>query len=1125
MTLHGHGGTDSQPSFNDATQSSLEGNTMKPLPVDSSQSKNEEDTKPARYVEKPTVDGLSQIWRWNAVVPEAIHRYVHDIVWDQIQMHPDSPAVCAWDGNLSYVQLGLLASNLAASLLASGISKGSFVPICSEKSMWTTVAILGILEAGAAFVLLDPSIPELRLRVIVSQLKASVVVSSKTNEVLGSRLANQVIVLGSQMTDDDPQNSEKLQRQSCVVTDTSSPMYVAFTSGSTGTPKGAIITHANLASALFHQKEALNITSESRMYDFCSYSFDVSICNIFATLTAGGCLCVPNEADRQNRLAESIALLKANTIDLTPSVSQLLRPEQVPSLKQIIFGGEALRVEHVRPWWDKVRIVSLYGPCECTPNSTINSHPASPDEAVHMGKGIGLNTWIVDPEDHDNLLPSIGAVGELLLEGPLVGSGYLNEPEKTATAFISNPVWLTQGCSSQYPGRKGRLYKTGDLVRYNQDGSVSFVGRTDDQVKIRGQRVELGEIENVLRDHQKIKDSVVMLQKDENRPKEQWLAGFVTIHDDEEGANGTAQDRAEEEAEHVHAWEKQFSDDYLTLTNMQPEDLGRDFMGWTSMYDGSEIDKREMNEWLDDTLDSIRNSGITPQNVLEIGSGSGMILFNLIRGLKSYTGLEPSSQAVEFITRTVQSKMPPAMAAKISMNKATAADIGRLGQSLNLSPDLVVLNSVIQYFPSLAYLHRVVKDLVQLQGVKTIFFGDIRSFPLYSEFLVTRALHVAGNKASKDELHRVMNDMKKAEAELLVDPAFFTALPNQIPSIEHVEILPKRMRATNELSAYRYEAVIHVRAPNEPSRQVEELDQAQWIDFQAQELSRESLLAILKTRLSTPSAVVPVSNILNGRTASIGHVLAVLNTKGEEGNECEDADGLSSAYADTERQPSLSAADLVELAKLSGSRVELSWARQSSQSGSLDAVFHTYAPSNSDDASRVLFRFPTDHQNSHTGQDAPPFGNEPVHRQQIRHNAQIQDELHEILQARIPPYMHPQVITILDRMPLTANGKIDRRALAKTIQSRRQQSQSQGQEVRQEPQLSGPEDKVRSLWSEVLGIQPVSSIGPDDSFFQLGGDSMAAMNLVGLARKAGLELTVRHIFRHPKLHDLVRALV
>jgi len=1057
-----------------------------------------------------TTEDLRQIWEWSAVVPAAVHRCVHDMVLERVEAQPTAPAVRAWDGDLSYRQLDHLASGLAARLDALGIACGAFVPVCFEKSMWTAVAIIGILKAGAAFVLLDPTVPELRLKSIASQVKASVVISSQANEALSSQLADQIVILGSHVA----QNlHEQPHNEPTIAPDPSSPMYVAFTSGSTGTPKGAVITHANLASALFHQERSLGITEKSRVYDFSSYSFDVSVCNMFATLTVGGCLCVPNELDRQNRLVESIASLEANTIDLTPSVSRLLRPERVPGLQQIIFGGEALRTEHVKPWWGKVRIVSLYGPCECTPNSTINSHPASPDEAVHMGKGVGLNTWIVDAEDHNLLVPAIGAVGELLLEGPLVGAGYLMDPEKTAAAFVEDPAWLVAGGPSGHPGRRGRLYKTGDLVRYNRDGSISFVGRKDDQVKIRGQRVELGEIEHVLRGHSGVKDAVAVMSKYEDK-QEPWIAGFVTVHD-ESGEGSCGED--EVEGQHVEVWETQFDEEYFDLENMRPESIGRDFMGWTSMYDGRDIDKGEMNEWLDDALHSIRN-GTTPRHVLEIGTGSGMILFNLMEGLQSYTGLEPSGRAVAFVTRAAPSMMPT-MAGKITMYKATAADVGRLCHGL--SPDVVVLNSVIQYFPSLTYLLGVVQELVQLQGVRTIFFGDVRSFALYNEFLAARALYATGGRASRDELRRIMHDMRQAEAELLVDPAFFTALPGQIPNVEHVEILPKRMRATNELSAYRYEAVIHVRAQGQPCRQVREVGQLQWIDFQERRLSRGSLLELLQRHFSTSSTAVPVSNIPHSKTVAMTYVVAGMDRHREEpeanGDADDDEDWLSLAYANAHDQPSMSAVDLVDLAEQTGSCVELSWALQSSQRGSLDAIFHVNASCNGE--ARVLFRFPTDHHRGRA-QDAH-LCNAPVRRRRTRHNVQMmQSELYETLQARLPSYMLPQVVKILDKMPLNGNGKVDRRALAESVQS--QTAAVRGWGSVQQVHTSAPEERIRNIWGEVLAIKPASSIGLDDSFFQLGGDSMTAMKLVARAREVGLELTVALVFRHPKLQDLVR---
>ncbi|XRM47120.1 hypothetical protein ABZX51_010121 [Aspergillus tubingensis] len=277
-------------------------------------------------------------------------------------------------------------------------------------------------------------------------------------------------------------------------------MYLAFTSGSTGSPKGLVITHTNYASSLHYQLPLLGFIKETRFYDFSSNGFDASLSHTFTILAAGGCLCVPSEQDRRNSLAESITSLRANAIGLTPSVARLLNPADTPTLATLLFFGEALRVSDVQRWWNKVRISNIYGPSECTPYAVINTSAASPQETTRLGKGAGLVTWVVDPDNHDRLLP-LGETGELLLEEPLVGEGYLEDAERTARVFIQDPVWLRQG-GPNHPGRCGqRLYKTGDLVHYNNDGSLTYVGRKDTQIKIHGQRAELGEIEFCLEQH------------------------------------------------------------------------------------------------------------------------------------------------------------------------------------------------------------------------------------------------------------------------------------------------------------------------------------------------------------------------------------------------------------------------------------------------------------------------------------------------------------------------------------------------------------------------------------------------------------------------------------------------
>ncbi|KAI5457580.1 hypothetical protein BGZ63DRAFT_427622 [Mariannaea sp. PMI_226] len=477
---------------------------------------------------------LKKIWEWNSPVPTAIERCVHHIIEEWSEAQPNASAVCAWDGELTYSELDHYAVRLARRLVQLGIGSDAVVPLCFEKSMWTPVAMLGVLKAGGAFVMLDPSLPELRLQTIVREVDAKFVVSSLGNKALSLRLSPKVVVINQDTTvrldhdaSDDRRTMDEYPLQASSPT---SAMYVVFTSGSTGNPKGSMITHINLASALHYQIGLLGLSVESRVFDFASYSFDVCISNVFAALVAGGCLCIPNDYDRKNNLVESIRSLKANFVELTPSVAQLLSPDDMPKLNTLILGGEAVSIRDAERWWHKCSVINTYGPSECTPTSTVNSKASSPEEATRLGDGAGVVTWVVDPENHDNLLP-LGSIGELLLEGPLVGRGYLNNPEKTAAAFIQDPAWLVRGGPGQ-PGRHGRVYKTGDLVRYDEDGALTFFGRKDTQVKIRGQRVELGEIEQRVQecfpDAIQVVAEIIVLQGENAKPT---LAVFLQKKD------------------------------------------------------------------------------------------------------------------------------------------------------------------------------------------------------------------------------------------------------------------------------------------------------------------------------------------------------------------------------------------------------------------------------------------------------------------------------------------------------------------------------------------------------------------------------------------------------------------
>ncbi|KAK0645157.1 Nonribosomal peptide synthetase 4 [Lasiodiplodia hormozganensis] len=278
-------------------------------------------------------------------------------------------------------------------------------------------------------------------------------------------------------------------------------MYIIFTSGSTGTPKGVTISHRTYTSSAIPRAAAVGYTATWRVLDFASYAFDVSIDSMLLTTSHGGTLCIPSDADRLNDINGVMRSMAVNYAGITPSVARILEPEVIAALHGLGLGGEAASARDVNVWGRETRIIIGYGPCECTIGCTVNSDTATGRDYVSIGTGNGAAIWIADPNDHERLVP-VGAVGELLVEGPIVGQGYLNDPAKTKEVFVEDPAWLVAGHAARgVRGRTGsRLYKTGDLGRYDPDGSggIVFAGRKDTQVKLRGQRVELGEIESQL---------------------------------------------------------------------------------------------------------------------------------------------------------------------------------------------------------------------------------------------------------------------------------------------------------------------------------------------------------------------------------------------------------------------------------------------------------------------------------------------------------------------------------------------------------------------------------------------------------------------------------------------------
>lgn len=463
---------------------------------------------------------IETIRKWNRAPNVAINHCIHEVIYDNIQgIDTSRNAVAGWDAQLTYKKLDELSTALAVYLVELGVSPHTYVPICFEKSALTIVAMLAILKLGAAFVALDGQSPQARLESIVSDVEAQIIVCSTTMEPICKPLAARVLALDFEAILELPTKLISLPKP--MAQDIA---YVIFTSGSTGKPKGTLVSHSAFVSGAAAHGPAMGMSSDSRVLQFSSYTFDACIVEIFTTLIMGGCVCVPDDHTRLNDVSKAIRDLNANWTLLTPSFAQNVSPSDVPSLETLVLGGEAMSEALISLWADKVHLVNAYGPSECAVVATVQSHVSPSSIASNIGGAVGSQAFIVNKDDHQELAP-VGAIGELVLCGPTLAQGYLKNPIKTKESFIQSPSWMEMirgGRSSA----NDLIYKTGDLVRYAPDGTINFLGRKDTQTKLHGQRLELGEIEHYLSQVASLRHSLAFAPL--QGPYEKKLVGVIS---------------------------------------------------------------------------------------------------------------------------------------------------------------------------------------------------------------------------------------------------------------------------------------------------------------------------------------------------------------------------------------------------------------------------------------------------------------------------------------------------------------------------------------------------------------------------------------------------------------------
>ena len=445
--------------------------------------------------EKNSVEQLSYISKdeYNLIINEFNDTYEfisteeHVMtIWEEIvEKYQNKDAVICLDKSISYKELNNHANSIANYLLDNGIEKGDFVGIITEKSIEMIEAILGIIKMGGVYVPIDPNYPLDRIMYIVNDagLKTALTnVNSFSIDKVNLYHISDINSLNYKYVDVPREKDDFI--------------YSIYTSGTTGNPKGVILKNRGLVNLIHSYTRDFEMQPSDRFLQFANYCFDQSVGDIFGTLMHGACLViVPNEM--MYDFDELSSYIKNNQItltSLTPSVLKQLSVETLENLRLIDVGGEASKLDDLKYWTDKFKVLNSYGPTECTVNATIAKIKAD-EKKITIGKPI-CNTQIYI-FNSKNEVCGINVKGELCIGGESVSAGYNNRPELTREKFIINPI------------TNKIMYKTGDLASWTHDGNIVFYGRIDEQVKIHGYRIELGEIENAIRSTRLVEDVIV----------------------------------------------------------------------------------------------------------------------------------------------------------------------------------------------------------------------------------------------------------------------------------------------------------------------------------------------------------------------------------------------------------------------------------------------------------------------------------------------------------------------------------------------------------------------------------------------------------------------------------------
>ena len=462
---------------------------------------------------------------WNETEVEfQNNKCIHQLFEEQVIRTPDSTALVFENEEISYLELNIRANQLANFLLKQGAAEDKIVSVFVERSIGMVVALLAISKTGATYLPLDPIYPKDRLAIILKDAKPVICISQKSLVDIMPESTGKLVLL------DDFSLFQNENNSNLDIGNPDKPVYIIYTSGSTGKPKGVPIRHNSLVNLVSSMNKSLKISADDVLFSVTTITFDIAEMDIYGPLSKGAKIVIAsqNTISDMELLIEKFKQSKPTLFEATPVTYKMLviNGWQGNTNVRLVCGGEALSKELVRELLPRCKeIWNVYAPTETTVYSVVKKlspKDAEGDGYVPLGRPID-NTllYVLNKE----LVPvPIGITGELYIGGVGLSPGYLNLPEMTSSRFINNPFLNSE---------KSSIYKTGDLVRYLDNGDVLFLNRIDDQVKIRGFRIELGEIESALSLHNSVKSNVVIVREDQGYEKK--LYAYIILKDGFEG--------------------------------------------------------------------------------------------------------------------------------------------------------------------------------------------------------------------------------------------------------------------------------------------------------------------------------------------------------------------------------------------------------------------------------------------------------------------------------------------------------------------------------------------------------------------------------------------------------------